>query len=245
MIKQEHPEISCVLACYNAQSFLEESFLQVKNVLDNTVFAYEIIMVDDGSSDQTAAVIKKIQAQNANVRTVFHRKNYGRGKTVCDGFRVSKGQIIGFIDVDLDNPARYIFPLILNVFYGKADVCTAKRIYLLKFDFYLLLRWILSRGYSILVRFLLGVSLEDTETGCKFFSRDKIMPILRDVKSRGWFWDTEVMVRSYFARLKILEMPTIFIRNSHISTVDIVPDIFKYLVNLLRFQKEIKRLKKC
>ena len=236
-------DVSLVLACYNAANYLEESFIQIVEVLSHTKFSYEIIMVDDKSKDRTAAIIKKLQKNYLNVKTIFHRHNAGRGKTVYDGFRLSKGRIIGFIDVDLDNPARYIFPLVLTLEQGYADVCTAKRIYLLKKNPYLVLRWILSRGYSTLVKWLLGIKIQDTETGCKFFLRKKIMPILKTVKTRGWFWDTEVMTRCYFKRMRIFEMPTLFIRTSKMSTVEIVPDIWKYIINLINFRKEVAYLK--
>lgn len=243
-ISATHPDISVIIACYNSGDCLEQSFYEIKEVLDSTRYAYEIIMVDDKSRDHTVEVIKKLKKENPDIRTVFHKTNCGRGKTVYDGFRKSKGRIIGFIDIDLDNPARYIYPLVLSIDKGRADVCTAKRVYMMKAKFYLISRWIASRGYSFLVRRILQVKLQDTETGCKFFLREKVMPVLREVKHRGWFWDTEIMVRCYFRRLRILEMPTLFVRDSYESTVQLVPDTVKYFFNLLAFRKQVKNLKK-
>jgi glycosyltransferase AglD len=236
-------DLSIVVACYNAASCLERNFYAIKEVLDNTCYKYEMILIDDKSKDATAMIIRNLKKENPGIELIFHKKNCGRGKTVYDGFRRSKGRIIGFIDIDLDNPARYIYPLVLQIDKNRADVCTAKRVYMLKPDFYLIARWIASRSYSFLVRRLLKVKLQDTETGCKFFLREKIMPVLKEVKSRGWFWDTEIMVRSYLRPLRILEIPTLFVRDSYQSTVKLAPDAVRYFLNLWSFRKRMKLLR--
>ncbi len=90
-------------------------------------------------------------------------------------------------------------------------------------------------GYARLSAFLLGTGLRDTETGCKFFRRQTIFPVLEETACNGWFWDTEIMTRAYYAGLRILEIPTPFIRKGRISTVRLGPAVFKYLTDLFRF----------
>ena len=122
------------------------------------------------------------------------------------------------------------------------DVATAKRNY--TFRIRSIDRYLLSKGYSRLVKWVLGFPLQDTETGFKFFNRAKILPVLEKTHDQKWFWDTEIMVRSYLAGLKIIEIPTLFIRRfDKQSTVNPLRDSVEYLVKLFRFKKQIKQEK--
>jgi hypothetical protein len=74
-------------------------------------------------------------------------------------------------------------------------------------------RHILSRGYSGLVRRFLDIDLSDTETGYKFFRRDKLLPLLDKATDPGWFWDTEIMTYWSLAGYSVAEIPALFIRS--------------------------------
>jgi len=229
------PDVSIVIATYNAESFIEDSLRQIEDIMNATVFNYELIFVDDKSSDQTVSIIRRIMQDKSHWSLTVHRKNHGRGKTVHDGIKKATGDIVGFIDIDLDNPARYIFSMILGIKNGGYDVCTADRNYKWRWGIYFVIRMILSQGYALLSSFLMGTGLKDSETGCKFFKKKAILSVLAETKSRGWFWDTEIMTRAHYHGLKILEIPTLFIRNTRVTTVNLIPDTLRYLASLIRF----------
>lgn len=93
-----------------------------------------------------------------------------------------------------------------------------------------------------MVRRILGIQLNDTETGYKFFDRRKILPVLKKTRNPGWFWDTEIMTIAYYQGLKIEEIPVLFIRRfDKQSMVNIIPDTLDYFVNLCRFRKRVKK----
>jgi hypothetical protein len=94
------------------------------------------------------------------------------------------------------------------------------------------------------MRLVLDCDLQDTETGCKIFNRRRVLPILDDIKDIHWFWDTEVMARSLVAGLKIVEVPTIFVREGSFTTVHIVRDTWDYLVNLFKFRRELRAMRR-
>jgi hypothetical protein len=228
-------DVSLILACYNEESIIEDSVQQIIEVLDSTCFSYEIIFVDDCSQDRTRELIDKIIADNGQVQMsrIFHEKNTGRGGAVSDGFRIAVGDIVGYIDIDLEVHARYIPSCILAIQNG-ADVATAYRIY--AFQWRSLGRYLMSKGYAWLVRRLLGVKLKDTETGFKFFRREKLLPLLDEIEDQHWFWDTEVMVRSQMKGYQIEEIPCLFIRRfDKASKVRPISDTIDYLRNLVRF----------
>jgi len=236
-------DLSLVIPCYNEELILRDSIKQVFEVLDNTKFNYEIIFVDDCSRDNTRKIIDDVTSlyPDKQLTKIFHEKNTGRGGAVMDGIRVARGEVVGFIDIDLEVHARYIGSCVLAVKNG-ADVATARRIY--KFYLKFIVRYVMSRGYIALARKLLKIDLADTETGFKFFNRQRILPVMEETIEKGWFWDTEIMVRSYLKGYKIEEIPCLFLRNlKKPSTVKNVSDSIDYFKKLLKFRKTLRKEK--
>jgi len=232
--------VSVVIACYNEEQTLGTSFLEIKETLESLGHPFEIIFVDDVSRDRTRAILAEIVAGNPNldIRLLLHERNLGRGATVTDGFRVARGEIAGYLDVDLEVHSRYIPSLVRAIEKG-ADIATVHRIY--AFQLTSLDRYVMSRGYSFLVRRLLGVSLRDTETGFKFFNRERALPVLESIRDPGWFWDTEFMVRGARAGLRIVEIPGAYIRRADkTSTVSGLRDSFRYFGKLLAFRRALR-----
>ncbi len=130
-------------------------------------------------------------------------------------------------------------PRMIIALQNGADVVSAIRIY--NPSLRLLIRIILSVGYHLLVRTVLKLPLKDTEAGFKFFNRQKIFPVLSTTKDPGWFWDTEIMARSYKAKLNIVELPCLFIRRyDKKSSVNLIRDTIQYMINLIQFKHEFR-----
>lgn len=234
----KQPILSLVIACYNEAAHLRQSVNVVTSVLNDSVFSYELIFVDDKSEDKTAEIIASFVKKNKNFRAIYHVVNEGRGKTVRDGIALARGKVVGFIDIDLEVSPVYIPSFVRMIVGGKADVVTGLRVY--REGVMSLHRSILSRGYSWLVRSTLGIPFQDTETGYKFFNRKKILPILKKTKNNGWFWDTEVMTYVYYTGLVIREEPVLFVRRfDKKSSVRLVPDTLGYLKSLWGFHKQL------
>jgi glycosyltransferase involved in cell wall biosynthesis len=234
------PVLSLVLACYDEAEHLEESFREIKDVLLNLGRSFEVIFVDDRSRDDTRKILQGIVAGDPglDLRVILHERNQGRGATVTDGFRAARGEITGFLDVDLEVHARYIPSLVRAIEQG-AEVATVRRIYALQLGS--LDRYFMSRGYSWLVRLLLRVPIHDTETGYKFFRRARGLPILDEIKDPGWFWDTEFMVRAVRRGLRLVEIPGAYVRRGDkTSTVRGLRDSVRYFGKLLTFRREIR-----
>ena len=237
----EAPHLSLVLACYNEAEHLEASFSEIRDTLEQARFPYEIIFVDDVSRDRTREILARIVAEHPQLqlRTILHERNRGRGATVSDGFRAARGAITGYIDVDLEVHSRYI-PSLVGAIEKGADIATLRRIY--AFQLLSLDRYVMSRGYSFLVRHMLDVDYKDTETGYKFFRRDKVLPLLDEIRDEGWFWDTEFMVRAARRGLRVVEVPGAYIRRGDkTSTVRGLRDSLRYFGQLVRFRGELRR----
>jgi glycosyltransferase involved in cell wall biosynthesis len=213
-------------------------------VLDGTRYRYEVIFVDDCSRDGTPDLVMEIvrrHGEGRRFKTLFHAENTGRGGAVMDGFRMAEGSVIGYLDIDLEVHARYI-PTMVAAVVGGWDVATAFRVY--KVGRGVLLRHVLSHAYRWISRILLGTRSRDTETGFKFFNRERIGPVLQETRHTGWFWDTEVMAVAEISGLRITEIPCLFIRRrDKKSTLRVWRDSLDYLGHLLRFRRQLRALR--
>lgn len=232
-------DVSLILPCYNEMQVIEESLRDIQQTMDSTVYDYEILLIDDGSSDGTVNFIHNHCRDNPKACCLIHQHNMGRGAAVRDGILMAQGKVVGFIDIDLEVPAYCMLPLIQQVLAG-ADVATGWRVY--KLDHSTLRRYLFTKGYICLVKLLFRAGLEDTETGIKFFNRQSILPLLDEIVSSHWFWDTEIMVHAYYKGLTIREVKVLFDKRPEVnSTLRLLPDTLDYLKNLIRFRAELKK----
>lgn len=241
MRPMEKPSFSLILACYNEAPHFRQSMDEILAVLDQLSIKYEIIFVDDCSKDTTRLLIDEYIALHPDyyLERIFHEHNTGRGGAVSDGFRLAQAPIVGYIDIDLEVAAHYIPPCIRAIESG-ADVAVAWRIY--KFHLRSIYRYVLSQGYHWIVQKYLKLPLKDTETGYKFFNRERLIPLLSETQDQGWFWDTEIMVRAYHKHYRIDEIPALFLRRfDKKSTVNGMRDSLVYLQRLWRFRRKFNK----
>ena len=238
-------DVSIILPCYNELEALKSAVPAIQRVMDSTIYEYELIIAEDSSTDGTAEFAKKLAEENDNIVWVHRSDVRGRGLALTNALRLSRGRIAGFIDVDLETPAHYIYPAILEIESG-ADIATCIRVYKLnRYHFIYRLPKVLSHYcYLWISSHLLGMDSFDNEAGFKFFNRGRILPILDEVKDTHWFWDTEIMVRSYRLNYKISALPMLFLPD-HLreSKTNLFFDSVSQLIKLFKFRKELKNEK--
>ena len=179
------PHLSLVLACYNEAEHLRASFAEIRDTLEQTGWPFEVIFVDDVSRDGTPRDPARDRGRPPAARPPGDpardepRPRRDRRPT-ASAPRGARSP--GYLDVDLEVHCRYIPSLVRAIEKG-ADVATVRRIY--AFQLRSLDRYFMSRGYSFLVRRLLGVPFHDTETGYKFFRRERVLPLLDEIEDAG------------------------------------------------------------
>lgn len=235
-------DLTLVIPCYREGTHIETSFPNLMEALSRSRLDYEVLFIDDSSPDDTVEKLTRLVAREPRARLECNPRNLGRGGTVMRGIRMSTARVAGFIDIDLSTPPIYVPHLAHLILDGRTDVATCQRSYKLELSVLhkTWLRYVLSHGYRVLSRAWLGHPLRDTETGCKFFDRAKILPVLDRIHDPRWFWDTEVMVYAWLEGLRIEEVQSIFIRRPEKpSTVKIVSDVLDYLRNLAAFRQKV------
>lgn len=227
------PDYSLIIACFNEGTTFEESLNKISGQVKKMKGVWEIIFVEDRSTDNTKAVVEKFVRENKNAKAIYHSRNLGRGKSVTDGIIASKGDICGYIDADCEISPTYI-PLFVKEIENGRDMVVGKRFY--EGGLKSISRVIASKVYASIIKLLLDVPIEDTEAGYKFFRKKTILPVLKKTKDKHWFWDTEICARTSKAGLAIVEVPVLFTRRSEKkSTVQLVPDSITYISSLIKF----------
>jgi len=234
-------ELSLVIPCYNDAGYLAESTSRIVRALDERGIRFELIFVDDHSADHTRVLIEELVASDSRCRAVYHDVNRGRGSSFRSGAMVARGQIVGFVDIDLEVHERFIADMVHAIRQG-ADVATGWRRIKLSLRPYDLVRHAMSVGYASLYRQLLRLPTRDPETGFKFFRKGALHELLQHATASGWFFDSEVMAYSTLLELRLAEVPCEFIRRADKrSSVRLVRSTVQQTRELVTFALALRR----
>ena len=240
-VPDESPELSLIIACYNEGEHLRDSVARVVEICDASRLEYELLFIDDCSTDDTREILASLkkQDQSDRLRIHFNEQNLGRGATVRRGLELARAPVAGFLDIDLEVDAAYISAFYFAVL-GGADLAIGRRVY--EVSLATAARFVMSRGYCLLRRAMLGLPFEDTEAGYKFFRLASMRPVLARCCAPGWFWDTEVVTRAYDARLEIAEVTCRFVRKADkTSTVKPIRDSWRHFAGLAALRRSRRR----
>ncbi len=171
--------LSVVIPAYNEERNLEKEVLdEVGKYLESLGISFEVIVVDDGSSDQSAELIKKYIAKKVNF-FLIQNSHGGKANAVMTGMLQSKGEIILFTDMDQATPIDQIEKFIPK-FESGYDICIGSRSGRKGAP---VLRKIAAWGFSVLRGIILGLPFKDTQCGFKAFSKKAVEEIIPKIKN--------------------------------------------------------------
>lgn len=186
--------------------------------------SFEIIIAEDGSKDGTDKLAGALAKKYDFVKHLHSDERQGRGRALNRAFASSKGEILGYIDVDLATDMKHLRDLVQYVRDGY-DFATGSRMLpesSVKRPFK---RGFASRGFNLLTRIMLGSKLYDHQCGFKSFKRGSLFRIIGDVKDTHWFWDTELFVRAQREGFRVKEFPVEW-KHGGATKVNLVKDVF-------------------
>jgi undecaprenyl-phosphate 4-deoxy-4-formamido-L-arabinose transferase len=120
----KNPEISIIVPVFNEEALVKELYSRLKIVCDGLNRSYEIVIIDDGSSDGSFEKLQRIKEKDETLRLVLLTRNFGQQAAVLAGFRLSRGDILVQLDSDLQNPPEEI-PKLLAAMTDDIDLVTA------------------------------------------------------------------------------------------------------------------------
>ncbi len=167
-------DISVVVPLYNEEESLPELTGWIKKVMDNHHYSYEIVLVDDGSNDNSWQVVESLLAQNPSIKGIKFRRNYGKSAALYCGFDVAQGDVVITMDADLqDSPDEIpeLFRMIREDGYDLVSGWKKKR------HDPLLTKNIPSKFYNWTVRRMTGIRLHDMNCGLKAYKNKVVKSI--------------------------------------------------------------------
>ena len=196
------PELSFFFPAHNEEANLEALVEEALLALPALAEKFEIIAVDDGSRDRTAAIADELALEHPEVfRVVHHPTNFGYGAALCSGFHAARYELIAFIDGDRQFKVADVGRLTERIAQADApDVVVGFR---LKRADPPIRRWY-ARIYRFSNRVFFGVRVRDIDCACKLFKREALTPIR--VASGGAFFTAELLIKLRFEGRRIAEV---------------------------------------
>lgn len=199
--------LSIVIPVYNEEKRLPKNLDNIISFLKKRRESYEIILVDDGSTDRTWEIIQKYIRKYLNIVRLKHFTNRGKGAAVKTGMLASNGRIILMTDCDLSTPIEEMDNLIR--YSSKYDIVIGSRRLKEKKIGRLPERYriILGDIYYELLRLILLPSIKDTNCGFKLFNRRVVKPVFGRQLINRWGYDAEVLFIANKLGYSIKETP--------------------------------------
>ncbi|MBP7731864.1 MAG: glycosyltransferase [Bacteroidales bacterium] len=166
-------DLSIVIPVYNEQESLPELTQWIKSVCNKEGYSYELIFIDDGSSDKSWETIKNLGKSNKNIKAVSFRRNYGKAAALHTGFRLASGDVVITMDSDLqDSPDEIpaLYNMIKEEGYDLVSGWKKKR-----YDPFL--KRVTSRFYNYTARLSSGIRLHDFNCGLKAYRNEVVKSI--------------------------------------------------------------------
>lgn len=192
-------EISAVMPAYNEEANLEQSVGRMATALEGHARAFEIIVVDDGSQDQTAALLERLKGRHAGLRVLRHPANRGYGAAVRSGFDAAMFPWIFLMDADNQFDPTEVGLLLAHA--PEADIVAGYR----KRRRDPLPRRINAWAFFTLVRLLFGPLVRDVNCAFKLIRRDLLRRM--DLHSDGALINTEILVLARQLHARVVEVP--------------------------------------
>ena len=199
--------ISVVMPAFNESRTIIESVSRCLDTLESLYVPYEVIVVDDGSEDNTVDLLDSIE--NHHLRVVKNFGNLGKGASIINGWKEASGEYVCFLDADLDIDCRGI-----SHFYSRitavdlpVDIVIGSKTHKDSSVSYPFGRRVQSRIFKLIVRILFGLTIQDTQTGLKMFKQKVLQDCLPYVRTDGFAFDLELLVIAHEKDFIVIEEP--------------------------------------
>lgn len=199
---------SIVIPAYNESARISSTLEKVLGYVYAQQWDAEIIVVNDGSTDKTAAIVEEFAAKHPNLRLLENPGNRGKGYSVRNGMLHANGDIVIFSDADLSSPIEESAKLLEAIGRG-ADVVIGSRWMRteLQVQPQPLLRRVFGRAFNLALRIVLGLRYKDTQCGFKAFTRRASHAIFPLQHIERWGFDPEILFLAQRFSFRVEEVP--------------------------------------
>ncbi|MFQ5876746.1 MAG: dolichyl-phosphate beta-glucosyltransferase [Acidobacteriota bacterium] len=238
---QVRPYLSVIIPAFNEERRIGDSLSRVRAHLAPPSAPCEVLVVDDGSHDRTAAIVERIAAATTpgpgaavTLRLLRNGRNRGKGYSLKHGVLAARGDFLLLSDADFSTPIEELERLLRPVESGECAIAigsrglAASRIERRQ----PLWRELMGRCFNLLVRAITGLPYRDTQCGFKVMRREAVLPLFRAARVERFAYDVEILYLARKAGVKVLEVPVLW-RDSPASKVHALFDSVDMLKDIV------------
>jgi len=204
------PFLSIIIPAYDEEQRIGRTLEATFDYLNTQDYPSEVIVVDDGSRDQTVQTVLEFEDRAAGrLRLLRNPGNRGKGYAVRNGMLQANGEIALYCDADLSTPPSEIAKVIEPIAENRHDIVLGSRAlgYEMIGKHQSFLRESMGRTFNLIMRLLLGVNFKDTQCGFKAFRRQAAQSVFELQRISGFGFDPEVLFIAQKQGWRLLEMP--------------------------------------
>ena len=234
--------LSIVVPAFNEALRLPPTLLLATDYLEAKKEDYEIIVVNDGSSDETVSIVEKMIKLRSRIRILSLPVNSGKGAAVKAGLLDARGSVVGFMDADGATPIEEIERLQKALLEGASVAIGSRAAFSrethIKTVWY---RKFLGRIFNAFVNIFSVPDIQDTQCGFKFFKRETAFKIAPLLTCAGFSFDVEMLLLAEKFNFKIAEVPVNW-TNIPGSKVNLLTDSMKMFLDILKLRWKHRKL---
>ena len=240
-------QLSVLMPAYNEADRLHNNLIETITTLQAGTpaadcLSFEVIVINDGSQDGTAEVALAVAENEPHLHVVTYSRNLGKGGALRQGFEQAHGNLVAFLDADLDLHPRLLFELLDVMRNAGADVVIGSKSHPKSHVEYPILRRVYSRVYYTLVALLFGLPVQDTQTGIKIFKHVVLEREFPRMRVRGYAFDLELLALAHADGYKIVSAPVSVVNqrlNQRIRIKDVLAMLRDTLATWWRMRRSI------
>lgn len=230
----KRPDYSIIIPAFNESERLAVSVPKVQEFVRGRGLDAEIIVVNDGSRDDTAAVVRKFAASDPGIMLVENPGNRGKGYSVRNGMLHARGSVALFTDADLSSPIAEADKLFAALEQGSEVAIGSRWLQReLQTERQPLHRQLFGRMFNLALRMVLGLRYKDTQCGFKAFDRRAIETVFTRQLIERWGFDPELLFLAGKFRLKTAEVPVEW-AHDHRSKINPLRDGLQMVLEMLK-----------
>lgn len=230
------PKLSIVVPVFNEKKRFINGFDHYYKYLRHQKFSWELIIVNDGSTDNTLNLIKESKKSKKGIQLISYKKNHGKGFAICQGVKVAVGEYVLFADIDHSVPINTVESFFDYLKNGYPVVIGSRRVkgaIIAKHQN--LLRESLGRGFTSIVNMFINPYIADATCGFKAFENKVAQKIFNKITVYDWAFDAEILYICKKKNIKIAQVPVTWtdVRGSKVS---LLKDIANSLKGILKIR---------
>ena len=224
--------LSLVIPAFNEDRRIGQSLERILSFFRAQSYPFEIIVVDDGSTDRTVEVVRGFAASDPQLRVEPQPQNRGKGEAIRKGMLLAGGKYLFFSDADLSVPIEAVPDFLSRLEAGDDVAVGSRRIAGAVIEVHQPIhRELMGKVFTGLSNLILGLKLKDFTCGFKAFRRDAARELFSRQRLDGWSFDSEILYLAKSKGYRIAEVPVVW-RNDEATKVRLGRDVVRSFVDL-------------